>query len=160
MWAKRGTPATFVFVGDTDGLDGGLLGEAVAVGVRAVVGVVLGVADGADDATVGDATADDATADDATADEATADEATADEAAATGDVPVAGDWLASAEALELRGWELVHPDANRAKTVTTEHPATLAVNITNRPCSVRSAHSAAASGTTASPVAATILRLL
>jgi hypothetical protein len=126
MCAKRGTPATFAFGGDTDGLDDGLLGEAddvdvgllgeaVAVGVPVVV--VLGGVDAADDPSVGDAIADDATP---------------DEADARGDVAVAGSWLASAEALELRGWELVHPDTNRAKAATAEHPATLALNITNR----------------------------
>jgi len=128
MCAKRGTPAAVVFVGDEDGVDDAdlddvLLGDAVAAPVP-VVGLPNGVG-GADDAPDGDATADDARVADADA---------------ASDVAVAGTWLTSADALELRGWEPVHPDTTRARAAATDHRATLTPTITDRPCSeVRSA---------------------
>jgi hypothetical protein len=128
MCAKRGTPATVVFVGDEDGVDDAdlddvLLGDAVAAPVP-VVGPPNGVG-GADDAPDGDATADDARVGDADA---------------ASDVAVAGTWLTSADALELRGWEPVHPDTTRARAAATDHRATLTPVITDRSCSeVRSA---------------------
>jgi hypothetical protein len=138
MCAKRGTPATVVFVGDEDGVDDAdlddvLLGDAVAAPVP-VVGLPNGVG-GADDAPGGDATADDASVGDATADDASVADADA-----ASDVAVAGTWLTSADALELRGWEPVHPDTTRARAAATDHRATLTPVITDRPCSeVRSA---------------------
>jgi hypothetical protein len=125
MCAKRGTPPTFVVFGDADDLDDGLLVDAVAVGVLVVV--VLDGVDAADDTSVGDATADDARV--------------GDSDAPGSELAVSGGWLTLAEALELRGWEPVHPDTNRAKAATAAHPATLALTITNHSCSeVRSAH--------------------
>src|SRR5450432_1341934 len=55
------------------------------------------------------------------------------DADATGAVGVAGSWLTSAEALELRGWELVHPDTTRASPTATEHLVTLALAIALSP---------------------------
>src|SRR5450432_409420 len=52
---------------------------------------------------------------------------------AAGAVGVAGSWLTSAEALELRGWELVHPDTTRASPTATEHLVTLALAIALSP---------------------------
>jgi hypothetical protein len=130
MCAKRGTPPTLLFVGDTDDADDDLLGDAVAVGVPAVVVVVLGVVvlgvvDAADDASVGDRAADDTTV---------------GGAEVAGTVAVAGSWLTAGDALELRGWELVHPDIMRATAAATDHRATRALTITCGSCSeVRSA---------------------
>ena len=114
MCAKRGTPETFVFVGDADGLDDGLIGDTVAAGV---VVLLDGVA-GADDTRVDDPAANGA-----------GDDASADDAA--GDDMAAGSWLPSAEAAELRGCELVHPNITRATAAVTDQRATLALPITS-----------------------------
>jgi hypothetical protein len=126
MCAKRGTPATFVFVGDADGLDDGLIGDADGLAdgligdtVAAAVVVLLDGVAGADDTRVDDP-APDASADDARVDED-----------AAGDDVAAGSWLPSAEAGELCGCELVHPDITRATATATDQRATLALTITS-----------------------------
>jgi hypothetical protein len=126
MCAKRGTPETFVFVGDADGLDDGLTGDADGLdddllGDTVAAGVVVlldGVA-GADDTKVDDPAADTA-----------GDDARVDDPDAAGDV-AAGSWLASAEAVELRGCELVHPDITKATAAATDQRATLALAVTS-----------------------------
>ncbi len=125
MCAKRGTAATFVFGGaadgvgdgllDADGLDDGLLGDAVAAGVVVLLDGVVGAVDPSVDDPA-DTAGDDARVDDP------------DEA---GDDVAAGSWLASADAVELRGCELVHPDTTRATAAATDQRATLALPITS-----------------------------